>query len=363
MSIGPQLADAPQRKPTRAATVIAEAVDLPAIQVWLEARGLEVTGPLTAELIQGGRSNLTFFLTDATRRRWVYRRPPLGPVLRTAHDVGREFTVMSALADTSVPVPRTVGLGEDAQAVPFYVMEEVVGLVARDAACAQAHLSVPARTRTGPALVEALAALHAADPEQLGLGGLGRRGDDYLGRQITLWQRQAEQHRRVGFAEADAVRNRLLSALPVQQETTLVHGDYRLDNAIVDHRGELRAVVDWELCTRGDPIADLAVFLYYWTEATDPVQPFPAPATVLPGFTDRAGLLEHYRTISGREPTRLDYYLGYAAWRLALVFEGIAARSAVGAYGDSDGDEERRLSDAARQLVKHAHILLDRDRP
>lgn len=340
-------------------SLVSEALDLEATEQWLLGQGILVDGPLAACLIEGGRSNLTFFLSDEGGRRWVLRRPPLGSVLLTAHDVGREFRVMSALAQTDVPVPAVIGEGVDRHGVPFYVMEEVPGIVLRDAGQA-AVLDESARDRCGSALVESLASLHGVNPAAVGLDRLGR-GDDYLARQISMWQRQAEQHRNGDFPEADAVRDRLLVRLPAQQETTLVHGDYRLDNTLVDKSGQVQAVLDWELCTRGDPIVDLAVFLYYWTEARDVPRPFPDPPSLLPGFPNRDDLLERYVAISGRAVTRWDYYLAYAAWRLALVFEGVAGRSATGAYGEPDSVEEHRLGEAARQLVVHAAELLDRD--
>jgi aminoglycoside phosphotransferase (APT) family kinase protein len=341
-------------------TVVNAALDLAALEGWLRSSDVEVAGPLRAQLITGGRSNLTFFLEDQAGRRWVVRRPPLGSVLATAHDVRREFRVMSALAGTAVPVPRVLGVDVDAAQVDFYVMEEVPGLVLRDAATASTALAPAARARAGVALTETLAALHAVDADAVGLGRLGR-GTDYLARQIAMWQGQAEQHRVADFAEADAVRDRLLAALPPQREITLVHGDYRLDNAILGDDGEVQAVLDWELCTRGDPLADLGVFLCYWTEAVDPVQPFPDPPTALPGFTDRRGLLQIYEQATGRPVERIDFYVAFAAWRLALVFEGVAGRSAAGAYGAPDAAEERRLADVARGMVHRAGVLLDGD--
>lgn len=341
-------------------TMPADALDLLELEQWLEDRGIEVSGPLSAEVIPGGRSNLTFFVDDAAGRRWVLRRPPLGELLATAHDVAREHRAMSALAGTPVPVPRVLGLGADAMQVPFYVMDEVRGLVLREGATVSAVLAPSAPAKAGAALAGTLAALHAVDADAVGLGTLGR-GVDYAPRQIALWQRQAEQHRAAAFTEADAVRDRLLAALPEQREVTLVHGDYRLDNAIVGEDGEVRAVLDWELCTRGDPLVDLGVFLYYWTEAADPVAPFPDPPTALPGWPGRAALLASYEAASGRSVTRIHWYLAFAAWRLALVFEGVAGRSAAGAYGAPDAAEERRLAEVVRALVGHAGQLLEED--
>jgi aminoglycoside phosphotransferase (APT) family kinase protein len=341
-------------------SVVAEALDLPALVPWLRDRGLQVIEPLSAQVISGGRSNLTFFVSDGGGRRWVLRRPPLGPLLAGAHDIERECRVMSALADTPVPVPRVLGFDSDVGKVPFYVMDEVVGLVLRDGATAAATLAQGAHHRVGPALARTLAALHSVDPDPVGLGTLGR-GAGYLPRQISLWQRHGERYRATASPAADAVRDRLLATLPEQPEVTLIHGDYRLDNAIIGHDGDVRAILDWELCTRGDPLADLAVFLYYWAESSDPVFPFPDPPTAGVGWPGRAALLDEYSMVSGRPVGRISWYLAFAAWRLALAFEGIAGRSASGAYGIPDAAEELRLTEVSRGLISHAGRLLEED--
>lgn len=333
-----------------------QALDLPAVQDWLGRRGVAVEGRLTAHQIQGGRSNLTFFLSDAAGSRWVLRRPPMGHFLATAHDVAREVKVLEALA-SAVPVPAVIGLHQDADGVPFYVMREVPGRVIRTAADAEV-LTPSARATSGVELMTGLATLHGLDPDSVGLGAFGR-GSGYLERQIALWQRQGDEYRTQEFAEADQVRERLLRSLPEQNQIVLVHGDYRLDNVLVNNAGELQAILDWELCTRGDPWVDLAVCLYYWTDPADLIHPFLDPPTVEAGFLDRGALLEAYTAASGRTPPNLDYYLGYAAWRLALVFEGVLGRFASGAYGESDVAEEQRLTETVKQLVAHASELLD----
>jgi aminoglycoside phosphotransferase (APT) family kinase protein len=206
--------------------------------------------------------------------------------------------------------------------------------------------------------MEGLARLHALDTDAVGLGTLGR-GTEYLPRQITAWQRMGDQYRTEPFGQADAVRDRLLADAPEQEHITLVHGDYRLDNTLIGDDGSLNAILDWELCTRGDPYVDLAVCLYYWTEAGDPLHPFRDPPTVMDGFMRREDLLVAYVAAGGRRPPRLGYYLGYAAWRLALVLEGVLGRFVSGAYGDSDPAEEERLARTVKALIAHAHALLD----
>lgn len=331
-------------------------LDLAAVAGSLRSFGADTHGVLTAHQIAGGRSNLTYFLADSAGRRWVLRRPPLGHVMATAHDVGREARVLRALIGV-VPVPVVVGTGEDAEGIPFYVMDEVPGRVVRTSEDA-ASLGHAARHDCGRALMEGLAQLHAVDTDAVGLGTFGR-GTEYLPRQIAAWQRMGDQYRNEPFPEADAIRDRLLADAPEQEHITLVHGDYRLDNILIGDDGSLHAILDWELCTRGDPYVDLAVCLYYWTVAPDPVHPFLHPPTVLDGFMSREELLAAYVAAGGRTPARLSYYLGYAAWRLALVLEGVLGRFASGAYGVSDPVEEERLARAVKLLIAHARELLD----
>jgi aminoglycoside phosphotransferase (APT) family kinase protein len=334
------------------------ALDLKAIETWLDSRGRVVVAPMTATQIQGGRSNLTYFLTAADGARWVLRRPPLGRVMATAHDVGREVKVLLALYG-HVPVPAVVGEGVDGTGVPFYVMHEVPGRVIRTDADAL-DLSPQARGQCGPSMMAGLAALHQIEPDRVGLGQFGR-GTEYLQRQVRLWQRMGDQYRTSSFPEADAIRDRLLRTAPTQEHVVLVHGDYRLDNVLVDDAGALNAMLDWELCTRGDPFVDLAVCLYYWTESADLIHPFAHPATVLPSFANREDLLVAYVAAGGRRLPRPDFYFGYAAWRLSLVFEGVLGRFRDGAYGASDVAEEERLAGVIKHLIAHAAELLARD--
>jgi aminoglycoside phosphotransferase (APT) family kinase protein len=168
-----------------------------------------------------------------------------------------------------------------------------------------------------------------------------------------------DQYRNQPFPEADEVRDRLLATAPRQEHVSLVHGDYRLDNVLVAGDGSLNAILDWELCTRGDPSVDLAVCLYYWTEATDLIHPFPDPPTIGRGFLTREELLAAYVAAGGRELPRREYYFAYAAWRLALVLEGVLGRFAAGAYGNPDPAEQNRLSRTVKLLVAHAEELLD----
>ena len=227
------------------------------VTTWMTGHEPSVVAPLSFELITGGLSNLTYLVTDATDRRWVLRRPPLGHVLATAHDVGREHRIITALAPTPVPVAPSIGLCTDdaVNGAPFYVMELVDGIVARDTE-AGGRLAPGARQRAGAALVEVLAAIHEVDVDAVGLGDLGRR-EAYVERQLSRWSRQWEATRDGEVPVVDDLHARLAASVPAQGPATIVHGDYRLDNCILTAEGEIAAVLDWELCTLGDPLADV----------------------------------------------------------------------------------------------------------
>ena len=219
------------------------------------------------ERIAGGLSNLTYRVSDASGRRWALRRPPLGKTLGSAHDMAREHRVLSALAPTEVPVPPLVGLCEDESVTgaPFYAMEFVDGPVLRGVAEAEVFPDEGDRRAIGFRVAETLASIHAVDPDAVGLGDLGRK-EDYVARQLRRWQGQWEKSKTRELETVDRVHERLAERIPEQGPATLVHGDYRLDNMILTATGEVAAVVDWELCTLGDPLADVGTLMAYWPD-------------------------------------------------------------------------------------------------
>jgi aminoglycoside phosphotransferase (APT) family kinase protein len=296
-----------------------------------------LAGPLRAELIAGGRSNLTYVVGDGERR-WVLRRPPLAHVLPTAHDMVREHRVISALCGTGIPVPRTVLLGDDPAVlgVPFYVMELVEGHVVRDR-LPEAWPDTPGtRRRMSTALITTLARLHAVDPQGVGLGDVGRPAG-FLERQVRRWWRQWELSRTRDLPEMEELRRRLEAGLPVSGAPAIVHGDYRLDNLILapDDPGRVAAVLDWEMCTLGDPLADLGLLLVYWVDPEDPIEDRALLAlsaiTGEPGFHSPSELIETYAQASGRDLGALDWYVALGGYKLAVVAEGIHARFLMGA--------------------------------
>jgi len=309
-----------------------EGVDVAALLGWLAER-TDVRAPLRLHPIEGGRSNLTYEIRDRSGRGWVLRRPPLNSVLPSAHDVGREFRVLRSLAATSLPVPTVTGYSDDLLDAPFYVMDFVPGVVLRSADEVARHLPLPRREPLARALIEILARIHAVDPAEVGLADLGR-SQGYGQRQLRRWQEQALQFRAVARPLADEVHAELVRRLPDTGRVALVHGDYRADNAIVDAgTGRVRAIVDWELCTLGDPLIDLAVALSYWTLPDDPVRPLGDAPTLAPGFPDRDRVLALYETASATDLPEFTPYLAFAHWRLAMVLEGVHGRFVRGAYG------------------------------
>ena len=343
---------------------MAPGIDLAGVTAWFEANLPGTRPPLEVRQIAGGRSNLTYRVADTAGNAWVLRRPPLHGVLPSAHDMGREHRVISALAATPVPVPATFGRCEDpaVTGAPFYVMEYVDGIVPRDEATVAAHLDEPARAAAAGSLVDALVALHAVDPDEVGLGELGRRSG-YLERQLARWQRQLEQSRTRPLPALDEVHRRLAANLPVQRgPARIVHGDFRLDNVVLSPAGRVLAVLDWELCTLGDPLADIGLLLVYWAEPGDQTLPLGTAPTVMPGFPDRAAVTEAYAARSGRDLAELDTYVAFASWKLAVILEGVVARHATGAYGTGD-DSWRGFAGVVEALADQALELTGRLRP
>jgi aminoglycoside phosphotransferase (APT) family kinase protein len=333
-----------------------EGIDSDPVTAWFQQHLDGVRPPLRFELISGGRSNLTYTVTDSAERRWVLRRPPLGHVLATAHDMGREYAVISALGPTEVPVPPAVGICEDeaVNGAPFYVMGYVAGTVPRDEATVVAAFDERARAAAADSLVDALVALHRVDPDAVGLGQLGRR-EGYLERQLRRWKGQLEQSRTRELPVLDEVHRRLAAAVPAQVgPARVVHGDYRLDNVVLSPAGRVLAVLDWELCTLGDPLADLGLLLVYWAEPGDTELPLGTAPTTLPGFPARAELADAYAARSGRAVDELDYYQAFGYWKLAVILEGVYARYAAGAYGQGDDQTWRAFADTVVQLADRA---------
>jgi aminoglycoside phosphotransferase (APT) family kinase protein len=332
-------------------------IDVAKVSAWLEQNIPGVSGPFHFELIAGGHSNLTYAATGADGRKLVLRRPPLGHVLATAHDMGREHKIISALGPTDVPVAPALGLcaDETVNGAPFYVMDFVDGRVLRDAAAARA-ISVEARRNASFSIADTLARIHAVDPATAGLGDLGKT-EGYIARQLKRWYSQFQQSQTRDLPDVDAVHEALSARIPEQGPATIVHGDYRLDNCMTDADGNVIAVLDWEICTLGDPLADVGLLMVYWTEASDASPMLLTAPTTVEGFLSRKEMLDRYAEASGRDLSQIDFYTAFGYWKLACIVEGVYARYVDGAMGsDASGFEGfavqvERCAEAAADAV------------
>ena len=315
-------------------------IDADAVSAWLRAHDPAAQPPFQFELIAGGHSNLTYRVVDAAGTAYALRRPPLGHVLATAHDMGREHKIVSAMNATKVPVAPLVGLctDNDVNGAPFYVMRFVDGVVIRNRETA-VSLPVAVRTTASNTLIDTLADIHEVDVDAIGLGDLGRK-DGYIARQLKRWRTQFHDSKTREIPEIDEVHERLSARIPDQQGSGIVHGDYRLDNCIFSTDGAVLAVLDWELCTLGDVLADLAQLLVYWGEPGDDAFALESPPSAEPGFSTRDQLVARYAARSDRDLSQLDYYMAFASWKVACILEGVYSRYMHGAMGDrADGQD------------------------
>jgi len=338
-----------------------EGIAVGPVSDWLDANIAGALGPYEFELIAGGRSNLTFRVTDSRGGRYVLRRPPTSHVLPSAHDMGREHRIIKALGPTPVPVAPALGFCED-EAVngrPFYVMGYVDGHIIRTATIAEQVYTEGQRRIAGEDLIDVLVALHDVDVDAVGLGDLGRH-DGYIERQLRRWygqfqQSAATQDRKV--PAIDELHDFFASRIPAQQGTAIVHGDYRLDNTMMGADGKVAAVLDWEICTLGDPLADVGLLMVYWAEPGDSDVLLGMAPTASKGFPTRAELRARYEQASGRDLSALDFYVAFGYWKLGCILEGVYARYAGGAMGgDRSGVEGfarqvEALGEAARQAA------------
>ena len=345
--------------------------DVPRLGRWLGQNGVTATGnPPRVRLIAGGRSNLTYLLEPADDgARLVLRRPPLGHVLPTAHDMSREYRVLSALAGTGVPVPGLLALCLDADVIgaPFYLMRYVPGLVLRTAEDG-AQLTPAQARQLSESFTDMLATIHGVDLAATGLASFGRP-DGYMERQLARWQRQWELSVTREMPGYEELTRRLAAGLPGRSGPappagSLVHGDYRLDNMLVAlassaARPAIEAVLDWEMSTLGDPLADLGLALVYWTEPGDgdslDVEWAPE-ITTGPGFLTRGEIAARYAAATGRDVSALGYYMAFGCFKLAVVLEGIHARFL---QNQTVGEGFEKEGPAVPSLIQRAHRLLD----
>jgi aminoglycoside phosphotransferase (APT) family kinase protein len=298
-----------------------------ALGAWLGVEGVDVAQ------ISGGASNLTFRVQSQLGD-WVLRRPPLGPLLPTANDMRREYAVQDALTPTDVPVAPMLRFCDDLSVLgaPFYLMEWLEGIVFATAADVR-HLTEDQSLDCSYELMDVLAGLHAVDPAAVGLSGFGRPAG-FLERQVNRWVKQWESAKQRDLPEIDEVARRLRSALPPETSSSgsIVHGDYSFNNTMffLDPPTKMRAVLDWEMSTLGDPLTDVGMVSVYWAEVgaflwRDRKDPQPHRANA--GFPSVDRLLERYAAVSGRDLSRIDFYRALATFKLAVIVEGSHART------------------------------------
>ncbi|MFV0307217.1 MAG: phosphotransferase family protein [Desertimonas sp.] len=338
--------------------VAVEGIDVPLVSAWLDAHVDGVGGPYRFSLIGGGRSNLTFRVVDASGTEFVLRRPPLGHVLESAHDMAREHRIISAVGQTAVPVPRTMGLCTDVEVngAPFYVMGYVDGVVLDGPAKAEL-LPIERRRAASEHLIDVLADLHDVDVDAVGLGDLARK-EGYVERQIRRWTKQWANSKTRELPAIDEVAERLATGIPPQQGVAIAHGDYRFGNVLTDvGAGRIVGVLDWELCTLGDPMADVGYLGVYWTDPGGEQLRHNDPSGA-DGFPAYAELVERYAARTGRDVSQVDYYVAFSSWRLAVISEGVYARYLHGAMGDQ-GLGERDLAEMRQGTEALATSALD----
>jgi aminoglycoside phosphotransferase (APT) family kinase protein len=328
--------------------------DLEALAPWFAAHVDADGGPLTATLIAGGRSNLTYLVTNGVHE-WVLRRPPLGHVIETAHDMRREFRVISALAGTDVPVPTALAFCDDVavNGAPFYVMSRVEGRILRTDP-ELATLDAADARRVSGELVDTLAHLHAIDFATVGLGDFGRP-EGFLARNVARWGKQWQANKTRDLPEIDELARRLVRARPESGPPSIVHGDYRLDNTMLaPTKPEIAAVLDWEMSTLGDPLTDLGLFLVYWSHWSRDghgTLTYTEHGSNPPGFFTDDEIVARYGAASGRDLTNLDFYVAFAMYKLAVILEGIHARFLL---GKTLGEGFDHIGDVVEAIVAHA---------
>jgi aminoglycoside phosphotransferase (APT) family kinase protein len=327
-------------------------IDPVAIADWIEELGITFTGPLSFERIGLGQSNLTYLVRDADDREWVLRRPPLGQLLASAHDVAREARILSALQDTPVPTPKVYGLTHDSNDVPLLLMEYVDGLVIDRTEKAES-LSPQRRRQIGLSMAKTLAKIHAVDVNEVGLADLASH-KPYAQRQLKRWAGQWELSKTRELPDLDDLTRRLIAAAPAQQELTLVHGDFHLRNVITSHTtGEVVGVLDWELSTLGEPLADMGSLLAYWPEPGEDEWAGSFAAAALEGFPDRAEMTAVYLAETGRDAATLKYWHALGLWKVAIIAEGVMRRAM---------DEPKNKAAAGTPTLRRIDALVRRAR-
>ena len=339
--------------------------DTQAVEAWIETNIPGLKLPLSWTRLEGGHSNLTYKVKDASGKTAVIRRPPLGELLPKAHDMGREWALISALGPTAVPVPEALAFCEDADVTGahFYVMGFVEGHPLYNVNDTNKWLPEESRMKFARTFIDVLAELHALDPDDVGLGDLGKK-ENYVGRQLKTWYRSwnaSIEGAKFDDPRAHALQEYFLANMPEQGPAKVVHGDYSVHNIMTTPAGGIATVLDWEISTLGDPLADLAYALNQWPEGNDPVSPRGALATSAPGFPRRGEMAQWYAERTGRDLSLLDYYAGFNRWKTAAITHGVYARYMEGKKSTEGVDLEglRKSVEYSLTLAEQAVARLD----
>lgn len=332
-------------------------IDVEPVTRWM-ADNVGSKGPLTFTRIKGGHSNLTYKIDDAAGTAFVLRRPPLGDLLPTAHDMSREWRFISAFHPTPVPVPPPLGYCEDKEVTgaPFYVMGFVEGHVMHDASTAEAAFDESGRRFAGESFIDVLADMHAEDPDDIGLSDIARK-EGYIQRQLKRWYSQWEKSKTRELPVLDEVHDRLAANIPEQGPARVVHGDYRLGNCITGFDAKIAAVLDWEIATLGDPLADVGYVLHSWPEPGDSDAAHRVSPTQMPGFPSRKELVARYAERSGRDLSEIDYYIAFSHWKSACIVEGVYARYKHGALDTTGVNVEAFAMSVQMSAQRAADVL------
>lgn len=335
-------------------------IDVDGVTGWIASNIEDVAPPLRFTRIKGGHSNLTYEIDDAAGRKLVLRRPPLGHLLPTAHDMNREWRFISAFHPTPVPVPPPLDFCEDTDVTgaPFYVMAFVEGHVMHDASVAEQHYDEAQRRSTGESFIDVLADMHAEDPDGIGLSDIARK-EGYIARQLKRWYSQWNASKTRELPLVDELHDEFAARVPMQGPARVVHGDYRLGNCITSFDGRIAAVLDWEIATLGDPLADVGYVLHSWPEAGEAGPAHRMSPTTVPGFPTRAELLARYAARSGRDVAGIDFYVAFSHWKSACIVEGVYARYLHGAL-DTTGVNLDAFKLSVEMSVQNAERSLER---
>lgn len=341
----------------------AEGYEVPAVEQWINDNVEGLQPPFDWVRLEGGHSNLTYKIIDTNGVEAVIRRPPQGQLLPKAHDMSREWALISSLGPTPVPVPAALGFCEspDVTGAWFYLMGLIDGRPLYNADQTRQHIPEYERQKLAHSFIDVLADLHALDPDEIGLGELGKK-ENYVGRQLKTWYRSwnaSMEPAQLDDPRAHQLQQYFIDNMPDQGPARVVHGDYGFHNCLIGADSTVVAVVDWEISTLGDPLADLAYALNPFPDPSDEVAVDMDAAAAAQGFPARSELAARYAQRTGRNLEMLDYYIGFNCWKSACIIHGVYARYMEGKKS-TDGVDMQALKDRTLGALAAAERAVNR---